>query len=176
MRLLLFSRGRGYGHAVPDVEIFGALTRLNPCVDVHFATYDAGAVALSNLGVKYYDLRLPEANRFLDTLAVSNALIDRVRPDIVVSHEEFAAVVAGKQNGIRTLFLSDWLPERASIQLEAVELADAIILMNDEGLFEVSPGLRSRVRYVGPIVITFRGWSSKVSLGARDCGMVSRPA
>jgi hypothetical protein len=50
-KVLFFTRGRGSGHAIPDIEITNELLGLRMDVEVRFVSYASGARTLSELAV-----------------------------------------------------------------------------------------------------------------------------
>ena len=48
--ILWFSRGRGRGHAIPDIEIIGALRQQRPDCEVRIVSYGTGARTFESFG------------------------------------------------------------------------------------------------------------------------------
>ncbi|MEX2304117.1 MAG: hypothetical protein WD733_24440 [Bryobacterales bacterium] len=83
----------------------------------------------------------------------SAQVIGALRPSLVVSHEEFAALPAAKIFGVPTVFLTDWFvddPDR--LIMRSLLYADEIVFLEREGWFEPPAYVKDRVHYVGPIV------------------------
>ena len=59
-KILFFSRGRGRGHALPDVEIVQAIHYARPDVEVLFVSYATGSQTIANAGLPVIDVGLPE--------------------------------------------------------------------------------------------------------------------
>src|SRR5271156_2508565 len=95
-KILFFSRGRGRGHAIPDREIIRSLSTLREDIEVRIVSYGAGAATFEQLGMQLIDLKLPEAGSIADMSVLAGKLIGWLNPDLVVSHEEFAALPAAK--------------------------------------------------------------------------------
>ena len=110
-----FSRGRGRGHAIPDMAIADQLTRVWPELELHFVSYSTGADTFRRRGLTVIDMSLPEENPFFSTLIRCKALIDEWKPDFIVSHEEFSAMVAASMAGVKSIFLSAWFPPKGSV-------------------------------------------------------------
>jgi UDP:flavonoid glycosyltransferase YjiC (YdhE family) len=147
--MLFFSRGRGRGHAIPDLAIAQALQTLAPEVKIVFASYATGAETFRKCGREVVDMALPESNSYLPTLLACDALIRRITPDIIVSHEEFAAIVAARLSNRPGIFLSAWLPNSPGIIADSLAYADALIILEEPGVFS-SPGtLQVEPRFVG---------------------------
>src|SRR5947207_2875910 len=96
------SRGRGKGHAVPDLEILRHIRRLNPQIQVAFISYAMGAQFLDSARELVVDLELPAENDFLETTVRIGAILQHLKPKLVVSHEEFSALPAAKLLGLQT--------------------------------------------------------------------------
>jgi hypothetical protein len=150
--VLFFSRGRGRGHAIPDVAIAGEMLQLNREIDLQFVSYATGADTLRNLGWSVYDLGLPEANPFLTTLSVVHGLIRDLQPTVVIAHEEYAVLVAAQMAEVPCIFLTDWFPLTQPIMGEAVGFADSIVFMGEPGIFPLPVPVRRAPIYVGPVV------------------------
>ena len=73
--LLFFCRGRGRGHAVPDIAIARKLLTLREDVDVRFVSYSTGARTIEEHGLPLVDLGLPDANSYTDTLVLAAELL-----------------------------------------------------------------------------------------------------
>jgi hypothetical protein len=155
-KLLFFSRGRGRGHAVPDVEIVRELLKLRDDVDVRFVSYGTGANAIGELGFSLIDLDLPDDNGSSDTLVLAGKVIGWLGPDLVVAHEEFAALPAAKIFDRETLFLTDWFIEAGDLRMDLLRFADQILFLDDPGIYEEPPSVQNRVEYLGPIVRAFQ--------------------
>lgn len=152
LRVLFFSRGRGRGHAVPDIEIVNALEAQCGFLDVLFASYATGYKTLAKSGRRTINMHLPEKNDFLDTLISASTLIDRYKPQLVISHEEFAAVPAAQITQLPVIFLTDWFTSPSALTMNCLKYAKIIVFIERPGLFPVPSYLKDRVHYVGPVV------------------------
>ena len=152
MKILFFSRGRGYGHAIPDLAIADDLAVLARDISIQFVSYSSGAQVLRNCGRDVIDLELPENNPFLATLSRAKKVIGDVTPDIVVAHEEFSALYAANVAGLPSVFIGAWLPPSGSIAAESLSYCDSIIIVGNPGLFPLPVNVRVCPRYVGPII------------------------
>ena len=158
LSILLFSRGRGFGHAVPDVAIAAVLPKYYPRAAIKFASYASGAVALGKLGIPYFDLQVPEVNGYLETLFSASEIIKLARPDVIVSHEEFGALAAAHLHGVPAIFLSDWLPPKNSLGDESLRYCTSIVMMEEPGIFEIPRSCSGkRISYLGPMVRSWKG-------------------
>src|SRR5262249_49610428 len=127
--VLFFSRGRGHGHAIPDMAIAAELRRLDPEIEIKFVSYATGAGTFRRARWPVIDLLLPEANPYLQTQLLAIALIERLAPDVVVAHEEFAALPAAHVCQRPAIFLSAWLPLTNDITAESLAYASAVIVL-----------------------------------------------
>jgi hypothetical protein len=151
--LLFFSRGRGRGHAIPDMAIGTELARLCPRLDIRFVSYGTGASTFSEFGHQVIPLGVPEANSFLETLVRASALISGVRPKIILSHEELAILPAARIHGISSLFITDWFPSQRYVTVadDPHSYTDQIVFMQDRGLFDEPPSQAGKIDYIGPV-------------------------
>ena len=154
--ILFFSRGRGKGHAVPDLTVLAELRRLRPGVKVLFASYAAGAEVFAAAGERMVRLELPENNPFVDTMVLAAHTIRQYPARLVVSHEELAALPAAKVEHLPTAFLSHWFPPQLDLSVRALHYADEVLFMERQGLFLEPEEVRGRVRYLGPVLKHFR--------------------
>lgn len=150
--LVFFSRGRGKGHAVPDLAILQQLRNLLPELTVTFVSYAVGADVLRTANQDVVDIGLPEMATFFDTLTRCGRALRSIRARLAVCHEEPGAIVAARIFGIPAVYLSHWFHPPEHAYSEAFEHADNVILMEHEGLFPEPRQVRGRVRYVGPVL------------------------
>ena len=148
-KLLFFSRGRGRGHAIPDIEIVRELAELRDDIDLRFVSYSTGARTLEEAGYKLIDLALPEGGAAAEMTAVSGKLIGWLKPDLVVSHEEFAPLPVAKIFNRRTAFVIDWFIEADTYAMHCLKFADEILFLQRQGLHDEPPYLNGKVNYFG---------------------------
>jgi UDP-N-acetylglucosamine:LPS N-acetylglucosamine transferase len=150
-KVLFFSRGRGRGHAIPDISIARELVGLAPDLGLAFVSYSTGAETLVEAGHQVVDLQLPDEAPFLELSVRATRVIAAERPDLVVSHEEFAALPAAKAFGLPTILVVDFFPSR-DVWQESLRYADHILFIERRGIFAEPVEVRGRVSYVGPVV------------------------
>ena len=152
--ILFFSRGRGYGHAIPDLDIARELCALRPDICISFVSYATGATVFRSAGVLFIDLLLREDAPFIEVLLACEKIIKLHKPAIILAHEEFSALVGAVIHGIPSILISAWFPRNGTPAAEAVRYASSIIVIENPGIFEVPSGTRAPVHYVGPIIRT----------------------
>lgn len=159
--ILFFSRGRGHGHAIPDMAIASRIVDSQPGVRIQFVSYATGAATLEKAGWDVVDLNLPENNGFLPTLYKVQSLISCLRPILIISHEEFAALAAARISGICSFFISAWLPQPGSLHAECLADANGVIVLGEPGIFPTPHPHMPRPKFVGSVV-------RKMSYGSND--------
>lgn len=137
---------------MPDMEIAGALRRIKSDIQIQFASYATGAATLRKAGYDVCDLLLDENPTFVDSLLACHSAVKSNCPNIIIAHEEFGAITAAKIVGIPSLFLSAWLPYVNTIGADAIRHAQALIVVENPGIFQIPPGVFGRVHYVGPVI------------------------
>ncbi len=150
--LMIVSRGRGRGHAVPDMAIAATLTILLPNLHLQFVSYASGADAYRACGYEVLDLHQPDNPPFLDMVIAFTRLLARVKPDLVVVHEEIPALPAAKAFEIPCIFVTDFFLDPSSLPMRALECANEIVFTAQSGLFTEPPYLKGKVHYVGRAV------------------------
>ncbi len=155
-RILFFCRGRGRGHAVPDLEVVRELSTLRAGLAIQLASYGTGAETIRQAGYPVADLGLPEANPFLETLIVATRLIAAFEPDVVVSHEEFAALPAARTAQVPAIFITDWFPPAPGVRADCLAYADSVVFTEERGVYVPPPFLGRAPCYVEPVVRKMR--------------------
>lgn len=153
---LFFSRGRGCGHAIPDMAIADELAKLCSDIDLKFVSYGAGAQTLAAHGRRVIDLEMPDVNPLWDTVLRVGEVIREYQPGLVVSHEEFAALPVAKIFDIPTAFITDWFADADDPRMQALAYADEVIVIEEEGIFDELPCVEGKVHYTGPVLRSFR--------------------
>lgn len=154
-RVVFFSRGRGRGHAVVDIEVGRRLRELRPEVEIVFVSYGTGARTFAERGIAVVDMGLPDANSIAATTVIAGRIVGGMRPDFVVAHEEFAALPAAKIFGMPTVMITDFFGEPGKFSQESLWFADHVLFLDRKGVFAEPVQVRGRVRYVGPALRAF---------------------
>ena len=149
-KVLFFSRGRGRGHAVADMEIARELPTLRNDVQILFVSYGTGARTFQERGTPVVDMGLPDANSIGATTVLAGRLIGRLRADVVVAHEEFAVLPAAKIFETKTVMITDFFDEPGKFSTESLWFADHVLFLDRKGVFAEPPSAAGKVRYLGP--------------------------
>jgi UDP-N-acetylglucosamine:LPS N-acetylglucosamine transferase len=155
-KVLFFSRGRGRGHAVPDIAIAQALNERREDVDIRFVSYAAGAATLSAAGLPLIDVDVTDVSPLAELTALSGKLIRWLNPDLVVAHEEFAVPPVAKIFDKPAVFIVDFFTTEEMHSMAALKFADEILFTGQEGRYTEPSWVRDKVRYVGPVFREFR--------------------
>lgn len=150
--VVLFSRGRGRGHAIPDLAIIAELRSLCPGLDLQVASYAVGAETFRSHEEPVIDLELPEQNDFVETLLAAAGVLENTATCLVIAHEEPAALVAARVAGLRGIYLTHWFTGGRDLTSSSLRCADQIVFLGDRGWFDEPIEARGRVTYVGPVV------------------------
>jgi len=150
--LLFFSRGRGRGHAIPDAAIFEEISRLRDDVDIRFVSYGTGAATLQEFGLPLIDLQVGDFCPAPPIQVAAAKLIGCMRPDLVVSHEEFGVLPMAKVYEKPALYITDWFEAEQSFSSECLLFASEILFIDAEGVFAEPTWVQGKVRYVGPVL------------------------
>jgi UDP-N-acetylglucosamine:LPS N-acetylglucosamine transferase len=152
MKILIISRGNGYGHAKRDLLVAKALEQLNH--DVTIASYSSGYQYLRMANASdLIDLGLPasgsSANRVLKLLE----LIRDKQPEGIVVDEELLVLPIARSMGIPTCFITNWLEEEKET-LGFLEMADriAIVDIQEQWMFPIPDSIQNKIKFVGPVV------------------------
>lgn len=170
-KLLFFSRGRGRGHAIPDVEIARCLEEQLPDIQIRFVCYDKGGETLAGLGIPYIDVGLARVSPLVEMTVLAGRLIRWLEPDIVVAHEEFAAIPAGKIFDKPVAAILDFFAAPEMYSMGTLRFADRVLFTGRRGVFEEPPWVRGRVTYIGPVVRRFQYTSGDKTRARRELGI-----
>ncbi len=154
-KVLFFSRGRGRGHAIPDIEIARELLALRAEIDLRFVSYGLGAETLSAAGFPLIDVGLPDISPIAEMTVIAGRLIGWLRPDLIVAHEEFPVAPAAKVFNKPILFITDFFTDPAMYSMGALKFADEILFTGRPGVFPEPAWVTGKVRYVGPVLRKF---------------------
>jgi hypothetical protein len=151
-RLLFFTRGRGRGHALPDLLIADNLRRLCNTIDLQFVSYGTGAITLREAHAPVIDLGFDDDNDFLETLFRSAQCIRDFSPDLVIAHEEFAAIPAAVLSNTRVVFIVDWFLDPSTLLMQTLRYAERVLFISEAGTYQEPDYLKGRIHYTGDLI------------------------
>ncbi len=154
-RILFFSRGRGRGHAIPDIAIVRELQALRPDVEVQFVSYGTGAQTFAAHGIPVIDLQMPDVNSVAATTVLAGRAIAATGPDLVVAHEEFSAMPVAKIFALPTVMITDFFSQPGMLSMESLCFAEQVLLLGERGRFSEPPSVKGKVKYLGPVLRDF---------------------
>ncbi len=158
-KILYFSRGRGYGHSIGDIEVIRELKKNDENLDIVIASYAHGYEAFIKNGfTEIENLYLSYENEFFSPqgLARIQQLIKSVRPDLIVANEMFNVLPLAREHGFPAVLITHWFFEAVRPKPTILSLfmacANHIIFGDLEDFHEKPPKLRAPVSFVGPIM------------------------
>jgi len=153
--IVFFSRGRGRGHAMPDMAIARELLQSVPEVEIRFVSYSGGAETFRSCGYEVIDLHMPDEPPILPAIVQESRIVWRLQPRLVISHEELAALPASQVFDIPCLFITDFFQDPNPFLTSAMKCAQEIIFTGERGIFTEPPFQADTIRYVGPAIRRF---------------------
>jgi hypothetical protein len=154
--LIFFSRGRGRGHAIPDMAILEVLRRMAPELRVCVYTYGTGLLAFRQAGQSAVDLELLDMCNPWEVVQRVGQVLRHAPARLLVSHEEFSAIPAARIFGLPSVFLTHWFGPQNSTQMQALADVDQVLFMETQGHFPEPDYLQGKIRYIGPVLRRFR--------------------
>lgn len=149
--LLWFSRGRGWGHAVPDMLLLQQFTESYPKCRVRVASYADGAEVFRRSGWEVIDLALPRNPAPAEFRRRAGQVIERLTPHMLVSREEFQIPELAAARGLRNVVLTHWFLPSVHPSMAALTWADLVVFLEDFGVFSPPEWLRPKVFEAGPV-------------------------
>ncbi|MGO4734444.1 glycosyltransferase [Paenibacillus sp. 2KB_22] len=152
MKILIISRGNGFGHAKRDLLVAKRLMQLNH--EVIIASYSSGFQYLRLVySGDLIDLELPSAGSSAERMFKLLDLIRRTQPDGIVVDEELLVLPMGRSLGIPTCFITNWLEDEQET-LDFLQMADriAIVDIQEHWMFPIPVSIRDKIRFIGPVV------------------------
>ena len=153
--MLFFTRGRGRGHAIPDIAIVRELEQLRPDIQVRFVSYGTGALTFAAHGIPCIDLQLPDQNSIAATTVLAGRVMAAMAPDLVVAHEEFSAMPVAKIFGLPTVMITEFFTGPGMLSMESLWYADRVLFLARRGFHVEPPSVRGKVKYLGPALRPF---------------------
>lgn len=133
--IAFFSRGRGRGHAVPDMAIAEAMKLLISDLDIRFISYSSGAAAFRSRGYDVIDMGMPADPQLFDMIVHEARIIGLLQPRLVIAHEEFAALPTAEIFQIPSVFITDFFLDPSSLPISALRYAAEVIFTGEDGRF-----------------------------------------
>jgi UDP-N-acetylglucosamine:LPS N-acetylglucosamine transferase len=155
-KVMIVSRGHGWGHAVPDMAIADKLTSLVPNLNLEFVSYAEGAEAYRACGYNVLDLQLSAKPPLWDLTIKFTRLLAEAKPDLVIAHEEMTLIPIAKAFNIPSVFITDFFMDPGNSLMQALRHADEVIFAAQPGIYTEPPYLRETVHYVGRAVREFK--------------------
>jgi hypothetical protein len=169
--IAFFSRGRGRGHAMPDMAIARELPRLVPRLDIRFVSYSGGAETFRSCGYEVVDLHMPDEPPVLSMIVQASRILRSLQPRLVISHEELAALPASQAFDIPCLFITDFFQDPNPFLMSAMQCAREILFIAERGIFTEPPFMGDAIRYVGPAIRRFDYGRSDRGRARRELGL-----
>ena len=158
-KVLYFSRGRGFGHAIGDIEVIRELKKRDENLDISIVSYAHGYEAFAKHGfTEIENLYLDYENEFFSPqgLLRTQQLIKSVRPDLIVANEMFNVLPLAREHGLPAVLITHWFFEAVHSKPTILSLfmacANHIIFGDLEDFHEKPPKLKAPVSFVGPIM------------------------
>ena len=176
-KILYFSRGRGYGHAIGDMEVIRELKKSDVPLDISIVSYAHGYEAFVKNGfTEIKNLYLDYENEFFSPqgLLRTQQLIKSVRPDLIVANEMFNVLPLAREHGLPAVLITHWFFEAVRPKPTVLSLfmacANHIIFGDLEDFHEKPPGLKASVSFVGPIMREIESSSQDRNLLKKELG------
>ncbi len=169
----LVSRGRGRGHAVPDMAIARELERLHADLDIRFVSYSGGTHALRSCGYNVIDLQMPDEPPLWDAIIAQTRVIGSLEPRLVIAHEEPPGLIAARVFEIPCVYITDFFQDPNSLFTRALEYASQIIFTAEPGIYTEPPFLTPPTHYVGPAVRRFEYGRADRERARRELGITA---
>jgi len=129
--------------------------QLPPEWNIVYASYGTGYRTFQQAGVPCIDMGLPDANSTADTTVLAGRITGHVNPDVVIAHEEFAALPAAKIFGKPTVMITDFFTSPEMYSMATLKHADCILFPGIRGVFDEPATAAGRVTYVKPVLRSF---------------------
>jgi UDP-N-acetylglucosamine:LPS N-acetylglucosamine transferase len=150
--VLVASRGRGRGHATPDIAIGNLIQTRNPNIQLRYVSYATGADTFRRNAIPVIDMAASEEPEILEMIPKYMRLLLAVKPLLVVAHEEFAIVAAAHDLRIPCIFITDFFMDPNHSLMRLLRQTIEVVFIGESGVFTEPPFLKGRVTYVGRAV------------------------
>jgi len=159
-KILYFSRGRGFSHAMNDILIIRQLEKINKDLEIQIDSYAQGFMFLKKNGFEAFDLDLKlEEEASPEIFKKIKSRLNEIKPDLVVSDEFFMALPMARKFGIPSIFISNWFFEEFyewHPLIPVVKKANHIIFVDRKEFHNIPSNFNVPISFVGPIVREFK--------------------
>jgi UDP-N-acetylglucosamine:LPS N-acetylglucosamine transferase len=152
---MFISRGRGRGHAVPDIAIAHEVVKLHPQARIAFVSYADGASVFRAHEIPFIDLGAPENPELFEMVFCLSRLFLARQPQLVIAHEEFGAVLAARIAAVPCIFLTDFFFDPNLPLMQLLKHTLEVVFTGERGVFTEPPYLKRQIEYVGRAVRPF---------------------
>ncbi len=159
-KILYFSRGRGFSHAMYDLLILEELKKINRNLSILVATYDRGYTYFVKNGFNPFNLGLNQDEEL--TLKAGFrmwSLIRRFKPDLVVADEVFIVLHITKALKIPSVLITHWFFENFSEKhpmIPVVKKAKHVVFVDTPEFHTIPFDFNVHLTCVGPIIRDFK--------------------
>jgi hypothetical protein len=122
------------------------------------------------------DLHMPDEPPILTAIVLESRVIHRLQPQLVISHEELAALPASQVFDTPCLFVTDFFQDPNPFLMGAMKCAREIIFIGERGIFTEPPFMGDAIRYVGPAIRRFDYGRSDRARARRELDLPSDAA
>jgi UDP-N-acetylglucosamine:LPS N-acetylglucosamine transferase len=171
VKVLFFSRGKGRGHAIPDSGIIRALEQLRPELQFRIVSYALGAKAFTVLGHDVIDVGLPETSPIAEMSVIAGRLIHWLNPDVVITHEEFAAIPASRIFDKPVIAVVEWFMDESMYSMNTLRFCREILFTGQADSSSEPSFLKGKVLYLPPVIRRFDYSSADRERARRELDM-----
>jgi hypothetical protein len=162
-KIVVLSRGHGYGHAARDLPVLEAMRARRPNLEITVASSGTGLEYYRSRSVPCADLGIPDDDDQGREAARSVALFlfklqeESGRPDLVVADEVFSAPKACKILHLDNLLLTHWFFSEVGNPGDDLVLNDAngIVFLDFAAIHQVPAHIQAPVHFTGPLAKQF---------------------
>jgi hypothetical protein len=152
--ILFFSRGKGRGHAIPDLSVATAIRKLQPNTILQFVSYGTGAEVLKANHENIVEIRADDDSDDWARCVAAGSALRNQKPKLVVCHEEPGVVLLAKSLGYRVVYMTHWFASGAPFA-RALGFVDHVLYSGLPGLFKEPPEVSGRITYTGTLLRSF---------------------
>lgn len=162
-KVLFFSRGKGWGHSIRDIEIAKRMRSSNE-YDMLFASYGAGYKAYSIKGISCCDLKCSENAYGGQLIKPFISLIREIKPAWIVSDEEVLILPIAASYDIPCCYITNYFVPQDAIESTCIHYSEFIIFAEYDDLCPQNVPYKIPIHYVGPICQNFHTVKKKATV------------